>query len=61
VDNKWLLEYSKLSGKSGDASVPVSMAVTDFHYLLLFKDTLKVSLKMERGANGKAGCFHDSA
>lgn len=42
VDNKWLLEYSKLSGKSGDSSVPVSMAVTEFHYLLLFKDTLKV-------------------
>ena len=41
VENKGLLDYSKL-GESADAIKPKSFAVSEFHFLLLIGDKVKV-------------------
>lgn len=44
MENKALLDYSKL-GEGTEAVKPNSMAVSDFHFLLLIRDKVKVSQK----------------
>lgn len=41
VENKGLLEYSKLNG-SGEAIKPTSLSLSEFHFLLLIGDKVKV-------------------
>ena len=41
VENKWLLEYSKLFENAGTAK-PLSLALSEFHFLLLSNNVLKV-------------------
>lgn len=41
VENKWLLEYSKLLENAGTAK-PLSLALSEFHFLLLSNNMLKV-------------------
>lgn len=41
MENKGLLDYSKY-GESGDAIKPKSFAVSEFHFLLLIGDKVKV-------------------
>ncbi|GBG85891.1 hypothetical protein CBR_g40703 [Chara braunii] len=47
VESKWLLEYSKLSEGAGAAQKPLSMAVTEYHFLLLYPDKLQISVHDE--------------
>ena len=43
VENKGLLDYSKLSEPgSGEVSKPKSLAVSEFHFILLIGDMVKV-------------------
>jgi hypothetical protein len=41
VESKWLLEYSKIFDNASTAK-PCSLALTEFHFLLLSNNLLKV-------------------
>lgn len=41
VENKWLLEYSKLLDGGGTPK-PLSLALSEFHFILLINNILKV-------------------
>lgn len=45
MENKALLDYSKLS-EGGEVVKPSSLAVSEFHFLLLIGNKVKVSLMM---------------